>query len=402
MLAVSCLSAALCLLECARSVVRPSERPVRIYVTDARLDRLPIYAAAVKARQAVSPTVWLLTGDLFADKSLTALSDGEAQMALLNRAGVDGVAITPGWISLGLPRLGDLVSEGRFYALSANLLDAAGQTVGHPFMVKRSGRAVFAVTGLALDSSNVLVHLNGVRYAAPGFAAAKAVALMRQRADLVGVMVEPRAADSAWGADFTVNVSQPGGLALVPSGDANRLNCCDLSNDAGRLTASTVDLDQLKPDSGVARVLDSVRAAADSIAARRIPLPGAWDALRLSDTLVRGVLAAKLADAFICDSLFTYAFREPEDAGALVALLCDPGRLAILKVQGDALSGWPPELALRPGLTRARLSRDLTYRVATTVDFLQRHPALATSGFELSTRPLWTIGLEILQSGQVK
>jgi hypothetical protein len=384
-------------------VVRPSERPVRIYVTDARLDRLPIYAAAVKARQAVSPTVWLLAGDLFADRSLAALSDGEAQVALLNRAGVDGVVLTPGWASFGLPRLGELVSQSRFYALSANLLDAAGQTVGQPFMVKRSGWAVCAVAGLALDSLNVLTHLDGVRYVAPGFAAAKAIALMRQRADLVGVMAEPRCTGPAWGADFAVNDSAPGSFAMMRSEDAGLVNCYDLSPDASRLSGKAVDINQFTPDSGVARLLDSLRAAADSVAAERIPRPGGlWNAARLGDALVRGVLAAKLADGFMCDSLLTRDFREPEDVGALVALLRDPGRLAIVKVRGDALSGWPQGLALRPGLSRARLSRDLTYDVATTVDYLQRHPPLAMPGFELSARPFWTIGLEVLQSGQVK
>jgi hypothetical protein len=118
--------------------------------------------------------------------------------------------------------------------------------------------------------------------------------------------------------------------------------------------------------------------------------------------LVKGLLAAKLADGFLCDSLFVADFKEPKNVGALVALLRDPGRLAILGVTGDVLAGWPKELVLRSGLSRAALSRTLTYRIATTVDYLQRNPRLAAAGFELSPRPFWTICRDVLESGRVK
>jgi hypothetical protein len=118
--------------------------------------------------------------------------------------------------------------------------------------------------------------------------------------------------------------------------------------------------------------------------------------------LVKGLLAAKLADGFLCDSLFTTDFKEPKDVGALVSLLRDPGRLAILAVTGDVMAGWPKELVLRAGLSRSALSRTLTYRIATTVDYLQRNPRLATAGFEFSPRPLWTSCRDILDSGRVK
>ena len=393
-------------LRCVRQAVSPSEQPVRIFVTDARLDRFPAYAAEVRARQAISPTIWLVTGDLFADRSLAAQTDGAAQLAVLNRAGVDAVVLTPDWLSFGLPRLGQMVSQARFYTLSASLLNATGSTIGHPFMVRKSGAAMLALTGLALDSSNVLTRMAGVRYAAPGFAAGKALTLMRQRADFAGVMVEPRAPVAAWDADFTVNSGAPGRFAMVPSDNPSQVNCYDVAADAGRLTERAYSLDTLKLDSTVVRVLDSIRMAVDSVASSPLPLSPSqgnpWTPERLSGVLVNGLLAAKLADGFLCDSLFIPEFKGPKDVGALVSLLRDPGRLAILAVTGDVLSGWPEELVLRSGLSRSTLSRGLTYRIATTVDYLQRNPRMAAAGFELSPRPLWTICRDILESGQVK
>ncbi len=403
MLASCCALLVASSLQCARRALTPSERPVRIFVTDARLDRFPFYAAAIEAQQAVSPTIWLVTGDPFADRSLAILTDGAAQVSVLTKSGVDAVVLTPEWLSFGLPRVNELVSRGRYYSLSASLLDAAGQTIGHPFMVRKSGSAVLAVTGIALDSTDVLTRLSGVRYVAPGLAAGKAIALMRQRADLVGVMVEPRSTGSTWGADFSVNVGISGAFAMTSSEDTSRVNCYDVNADASRLTAGTLDLGQFEPDTAATRLLDSVRTAADSVAAQSIRLPrGPWDAGRLSSTLVQGLLTAKVADGFLCDSLFVREPRELKDVGTFVATLRDPGRLAILPVRGDMLSGWPDQLVLRPGLSRAKLSRVLTYYVATTVDYLQRHPDKVLPGLELSSRPFWTMCLDILESGRAE
>jgi hypothetical protein len=372
-------------------------------VTDARLEGLPLYAAAVKAQQAVSPTIWLVAGDPFADSRLRTLNDGTAEVTLLDRAGVDAVVLSPSWLAFGLSRLSQMIAEGRFYSLSANLLDATGLTIGHPLVVKKSGSAILAVAGLALDSTNVLLHMAGLEYSTPGFAAAKTIALMRQRADLVGVMVEPRSTGPTSGADFTVNVAESGAFAMAPSEDTSRLNCYDVSADASRLSEITVELGRLKPDPALVRLLDSVWKATESLAARAIPSTRVpWTSDRLSRELVQGVLMAELADGFLCDSLFVSDFEEPKDVGTLVHLLRDPGRLAILAVKGDVLSRWPKELVLHPGLSRSALSRSLTYRVATTVDYLQRYPVFASPGFELSARPFWTICLDILESGRSK
>ncbi|HTW92574.1 MAG TPA: hypothetical protein VMH22_12820 [bacterium] len=372
-------------------------------MTDARLDRFPVYVAAVKAQRAVSPTIWLVAGDPFADRTLAVLSDGAAPMVLFNEAGVDAVVLTPSWLGFGLSRVGQIVSSARFYALSASVLDSLGQPLGQPFMVRRSGSALLAVTGVAIDSTNVLTHLNGTSYVTPGFAIAKTTALMRGRADLAAVMVEPRTSGSHWGADFMVNVAGHDRFAMTVSDDTARLNCYDVSADAGRFTARTVDVTGLRSDSATVRLLESLAAAADSTAARPMSSPhSVWTNDNLSHALVGGMLTAKLADGFLCDSLFQSDFQEPKDVQALVSLLRDPGRLAVLTVSGDVLSGLPDYLVLRSGLVRSKLSRSSSYRIATTVDYLQRHPAMAKTGFELSARPFWTICLDILQSGQVK
>jgi hypothetical protein len=224
---------------------------------------------------------------------------------------------------------------------------------------------------------------------------------MRQRADVIGIATEPRSSGLAWEFDFTVNVSASTGFEMRPSDDTARINCYDVSADANRLTGVTLGTSRLKPDSSVAWVLDSVRAVTDSLALRSIPSPRTpWDAERLADTLVQGVLASKLVDGFLCDSLLTRDFGEPKDVGTLVSILRDAGRLAILTVSNDALSDWPRELVLRTGLSRSQLPRGQSIRIATTVDYLRRHPAMAGAGFELSARPFWTICLDILESGQ--
>jgi len=403
LLPASCFLLVAGALRCARQAVSPSARPVRVFVTDASLERFPAYAAEVKARQAISPTIWLVTGALFTDRSLAVMSDGAAQVTLLSRAGVDAVVMSTDWLAFGPPRLEQIVSNARFYALSANLLDSTGSTLGHPFMVRGSGSAVLALTGLAFDSADILTCMAGIRYAAPEFAARKTVALMRQRADFVGVMVEPRASGASWDADFAVNSDGPGQFSMLASGGSSQVNCYDVAINAGQVSARTSNLGRLGVDSTVALVLDSVKEAVDSIASKPLPLPrGTRTPEALSRVLVDGLLAAKLADGFLCDSLFVADFKEPKDVGTLVGLLRDPNRLAVLSVAGDVLAGWPEGLMLGPSLSRSRLSRAKMYRIATTVEYLRRHPALAAAGFNLTARPFWTICRDVLESGQAK
>lgn len=384
---------------CARPSMRPSARRIRVFVTDADLARLPTYAAAVKSQERTGPTLWLIAGEPHLDRLLTALSDGAAAMELLNRAGVDAVVLTPSWLAWGLPRLSQMVAQARFYLLSASLEDAAGGTLGHPFLVKKQGLAILALTGVALDSTNVLLRLWGVRYTSPEYSARKTLALMRQRADLVGVMAEPRASGGPWGADFAVNLDLPGHPAPSPSPE--RLNWYDVSVDAGRITRGSLELTRISPDPAVAQALDSVQRAVEESANQELPR-APWTPIRLREVLVKGLLSSRIADGFLCDSLFVSNSAVLTNLGSLVNLLRDPGRLALLSVTGDALVAWPPELELGPGLSRSALSSGLTYRLATTVEYLRRHPELAASGFELSARPLWTMGREILESGQVK
>jgi len=387
-------------------VLRPARTDVCVIVTEARLDRLATYAALARTRRAAGPTLWFVTGRLFDDSRLAALTDGSAQVALLNKAAVDAVCLTPDWLRFGLPRLGRLVSDARFYVLSSNLLDSAGRSLGQSMFVRRIGWNGVAATGAALDSSDIALRADGVRYVSPAFACNKVSALMRQRADFVGVIIEPNASAEGLGVDFGVNSQMFNGFAMPPSEDPGRVFYYGLKFQGTGVNPRSLTVDDLvgiDADSGVVLTLDSLRLVADSLAARAIPSPRVPRTRgRLNDELVRGVLAEKLSDGFLCDSLFVSDFKEPKNVGALVDLLRDPGRLAVLLVPGEVLRSWPTELVLRPGLSRSALSRVKSYRIATTVDYLQRNPRLADLGFELSDRSLWTICLDILESGQAK
>jgi hypothetical protein len=141
--------------------------------------------------------------------------------------------------------------------------------------------------------------------------------------------------------DFTVNTSTSNGFEVNPSDDTARINCYDVKPDAGRLTGTTVGIVQIKPDSSVARVLDSVRAQTDSLAACIIPPPTVpWDPERLAGALIQGVLAAKLADGFLCDSLFVSDFRAPDDVGALVGA-ANPAASRRLSSICSVTPNWP-------------------------------------------------------------
>jgi hypothetical protein len=380
-----------------------------VVVTGSRMDRLPASAAVVKAQRATGPLIWCLTDPLFADRRLSVLTDGEAQVELLNRAGVDAVALSPEWLSFGLPRLSQLLQKARFYVLSCNLLDTANQSLAHPFMSRRAGAAVVALTGVSLDSTDITRYLTGVKYSAPDYASRKSSALMRQRADYAGTVVTPCGSVPGWGMDFTVNAATTAGFSMKPSSDSlaiARYQVDFRGRQADRAAAVASGIAGAEPDTSVSLCLDSIMARVDSVAARPLPKPARpWTRERLKRRLADAVLAEGELDGLVLDSLFLPGFSEPRDVGAVLGLLRDARRPALLRLtasQVRVMDAAVTELAFRPGLTSSRLAGKKTYRLACTQAWLREHPDWARSGFDLLAKPLWTMAVEILESEQVR
>jgi len=391
---------------CAGARVKPAGQTLIICVSRFAPKALARQAAVVRALRQRGPVVWMVDGGIFGDPWAAACADGSDEVQMLSAAGVDAVLLTPDWLSFGLRRQQELVNSARFYVLGTNLVDSAGQSLGHQFMVKHTDEADVALTGLWLDSTDIRIRLSGVRFVSPDLAARGAGALMRQRADVIGALVPPVDSVPSWGLGFVCGAENRQGSSLPLGGDFNvrRLDLTLLDGQIAQARQVQEDSAGPAPDSAAARMLDSLGRDADSFCqARAADLPKRLAPAELTRLLVRGFLATGEADGFIYDSLpVRYALGPGElSLRALIDALSDPRRLALIPLNGSQIRaltvGKNYSLDLRPGLPRA-LPAGQTWRIAATQEFLKRHPEPAAAGYDLTAKQFWTIAADVLQS----
>jgi hypothetical protein len=409
LLALADLVAVLWLFGCAGREVKSSGQTLTVFLSRAEPGTLCRVAGQVRVQRQSGPVLWLVTAGVFEPGVTTFLTDGEATVRLLGAAGVDAVLLTPDWLQFGLTRLGQLVSRAQCYVLGANLLDSAGQPLGHQFMIKRSNGIEVGMTGLWWDTLGRVGQVGGVQLGEPGFAAAKTAAVMRQRAGIVGALSAGSDSAPASGFDFLAGTGSDDAVSLVLEGD---VSCYGLRVAEGMVVSAQpvrLDLAGLPPDSSTKAVCDSIDRAVEATGGAVVVHPrGRVSADELTRALVKGYLALKQADAWLYDGPL---FRAGWDGAAiakrdLVTLLYEPGRPVLLKLTGSEVRRTSRSsdlmLTLSSSMTANRLSDSWEYRVAVTRGFLARHPHLPVKSASYSPQPLWTIAADVLQSWQVR
>ena len=392
---------------CVRAVHRPGE-PVSIYLTgDIDAAAAARAAAMVSSRRAVCPSLWMHAGEVRTDPVMAAVGGMGMQASVLDAAGVDAVLLGPGWLESGVEDCRSTADRARFYLLGANILDEAGEPVGHPFMVRRFGLESVACVGVWQDSADVRLRAKGVDFVAPDYAVDKTMPLLRLRAETVGALSLRPLALQERSLDFTLGAASDSGPgARLPAADsAVRL---DLLLQGGRVVEYSVHQQALAdcpPDSAVARQLDSLRAAVDSAAARTVAEATATISPRaFTRAVVAGYLEER-GDAFAYDGEIV---RDTLPSGALtvrglIEALVSPGRIVLTDMTGAVVKALAKDravtLAWRRGLAQRPVLANSGYRVAMTLDFLSRHPELAGDGFEIDAEPLWQVASRVLGAG---
>ena len=247
---------------CAVNRNRPPTTTLAIYVTQYDMASLAAQASAVRQRRVTEPALWLVTGGFLDDSPTDRLGAASRAQRLLDAAGVDAVLLTPGWLALGRPVLDRFLAEAHFYVLGANLVDSSGRTLGHELMVKKAGSARVGVAGIWLDSVNV--RSTAARFIAPDFATRRIEPVLRQRADVVGLLVGPRGSVDGWGVDFVAGTDAGRALSALPSSAAGRIRRINARLSGGvltNLTSTEQDISGLVPDSLVLWTMDSIRSA---------------------------------------------------------------------------------------------------------------------------------------------
>lgn len=389
---------------CARRA-RPAGEVVTFCLSRYNLQLLAVQAARVRELRERGSVLWLVEGNPFGDAWSTAATDGAGPVRLLSAAGVDAVLLGPEWLAFGPSRVRQLVDGARCYVLGANLQDSTGQPLGHEFMVRRIARSELGLTGLWPDSTGVRVP-RGVRFVSADFAARRAGALMRRRADMVGVLVPAADTVPGWGLDFVVGGAATAALS-IPSVIGADFVRCELQLVDGMPSGAVKavpDTARPEPDPTVQAFADRLGAELDSLGAIEVARLGQQvSPAALSRTIARAVVSIGAIDGFLYDSgLVRYATGPGlVSRRNLVNMLAAPGRLALVELNGGQVGKLAAEaglvLELRPGLPK-KLAADRVCTIATTAGMLEHRPDLAARGYRLTDRQLWTIAADALQS----
>lgn len=382
---------------CAPRVAKPAMvETVSIFVSgDLNLAELSTQTRLVAQTRGERRCLWLVAGEIF-DEKIAALIDGEEIVDLLSVAGVDAVLLTPGWLRFGVERIKQLVDRAQFRVLGYNITDTFDLPVAHPWMIKKLGGIDFAIGGLFSDSTNLFLNLKGLKFTSPSYAGQKLLILLRGKGDLTALI----------GSDF----DRLSGFDLIFNPQAGQTVRYDITFVNGKIQdikETLISFEGIEPEPKVARLVDSLRWALDSISAlpvveTRVKIPPRV----LTRAIVEGYLALREVDCFIYDrSGFVRDTIFPGEITrlGLIQALTEPGRLVLVNLEGQEMNRLLKGdkrlvLETRTGIRGRRIMARKIYGVAMTREIFMMTPELRTKRFEFSDRQLWEYAAEILQA----
>ncbi len=361
-------------------------------------------ARVVNQTRAQTPCLWLIAGEIFQNDLSFTLNEGKAEIKLLATAKVDAVLLTPRWLRLGSHQAKSLIDLAPFRVLSANINDTANLPLAHPWLTKRFDKTTIAITGLLLDSGDVILKLKSVRYLSGEYAQRKTLTLLKEKSDFIGLLLAPGSSTSNPGFDFIFTPEEKG---LV------RYDLTFVNTQLNDVQKRLIPLENIEPEPNLLVVLDSLKKVQDSLAS----LPVITSRVKISPqtltrTLIEGILKLREWDGFLYHS--TRLIKETLPAGTvtlkqLFFALSEPERLIIVSLTGKTLKQLLPQpnlvlmmlkekgKATALPVSPSALRDTRTYRIATTFSFIKSHPELTVNGLELSPKNLWEYTRDILQ-----
>lgn len=386
------------LITCAPKVTKPPSQTVTVFVSgDLAFLELPQLAQVVSGRKENFPGLWLMSGEVFADDVTLTLGDGKIETKALNRAGIDAVLFTPDWLKLGISRAKELIDQAHFRILSANINDTLDLPIAHPWMKKPLAGRNFGITGLYLDSNDLFLKLNGIRFIPPEYVGKKLRTLLRSKTDISLLLLPPGESIFVPGFDLILRPEEKG---------TTRYDITLIDGQVKDVVKRQISLAAIEPKPEVLRVIDSLKNVLDSLSSipvvdSRVKIPSPV----LAKRVIEGILKGNVADLFLYDSTdFVQETILPGTitCGQLISAFSDPGRLVIFRLNGEEINRLKNRAGVkapaRSGLPLGRLPAGKVYSVATTGRFLKKHPEIPINRLELSEKRLWEYAVDILQA----
>ena len=183
--------AALCfIISCA---VKPKKEPITktitiFYTSDLNLNNIGRITTLIKRERMRNPGLFIINGKIFSEDPISTLYRGEAEITILNSAGIDAIVLTPDFLRFGFKRAQELINQGDFFFLGANLYQTDKlRALAHEYFIKDLAKTKVSILGMLSENTDFYKKLTGIEQKDPIHTAKRIVPLLRMRSDLVGL-----------------------------------------------------------------------------------------------------------------------------------------------------------------------------------------------------------------------
>jgi len=402
-------------ISCAvKPKVSPIAKTITIFYTgDLNLNNIARIATIVKQEKTKNPNLFIIDGKIFSEEPITVLNRGEAEISILNSAGIDGIILTPDFFRFGTQRAKELIDKVEFFFLAANLYQSnQPKFFAQGYLIKNLAKTRVSLIGLLLDSTNFYLKLPGVERRDPVYTTKLYVPMQRMReSDLVGLAVTRADSITFSDLDFVIGADTARSIAAPPCNKDEILRRLDLflgsNNQIIDYNNSVMTInDSITEDSLVKATLEKYWERTDSMLDTKITeTKKDFDVKSLTDIVYQVILNETNADGIIDQPLLV---AKPISKGSvtfrsLFEALNIKENLPIVALSGKALS----ELAAKKlevfwlgKLNQPRVFPDIDFAgIVTTPDLISSNPECQNTEIMLTDSTLVSMVANYLKKG---
>jgi len=102
-----------------------------------------------------NPGLFIINGKIFSEDPISTLYRGEAEITILNSAGIDAIVLTPDFLRFGFKRAQELINQGDFFFLGANLYQTDKlRALAHEYFIKDLAKTKISILGILSENAD--------------------------------------------------------------------------------------------------------------------------------------------------------------------------------------------------------------------------------------------------------
>lgn len=405
----------LSLFTCAvKPKVSPIAKTITVFYTgDLNLNNIARIATIVKQERAKNPNLFMINGKIFSDEPITVLNRGEAEISILESAGIDGIVLIPDFLRFGTERAKELIDKVRFFFLAANLYQPdRPRFFGQGYLIKAMAKTRVSLIGIMFDSTDFYLKLTGIKRRDPFYIVKLFVPMQRLRSsDLVGLIVTRADSLNLSDLDFVIGAKASKSITAPPCNKDESLRRLDLFLSSNNQiidynTSVVLITDSIIEDSLVKATRKKYQEKTDSILdeemvdADKMLAKKDWASIA-----EQAILSSTKADGIVCQKPI---FKGPIAKGlvksrTIYQALDYTQNLPIISLSGKEINDLIAEkltVSWSAKLSEQKLVPTETYRIVIMPDLLQFDPKWANKGMALSDSTLISMVINYFKKGR--